>query len=172
MGPIFLRGRLDDALASSVIAQLLLAAQLTAQDSIDLYIDSPGGTIGAALGVYDCVKSLGARVSTTCSGTAGGSAVLILAAGAPARRAAMPNARIHLTDDAVDLSPGRFNYPEADAEEARRATARWRAALLQHTSQSPEQLAHDMAAGRWLSASEAVAYGLVDRIGLSPPQRP
>jgi ATP-dependent Clp protease protease subunit len=93
--------------------------------------------------------------------------VLILAAGAPARRSAMPNARIHLTDDPVDLLSGRFDHPEAQAEEARRATARWRSALLQRSSQSPEQLAQDMAIGRWLSASEAVDYGLVDRVGLS-----
>ena len=167
MGLVFLRGRLDGALASTVIAQLLVAAQLPTQDSIDLYIDSPGGSISAALGVYDFIQSLGARVSTTCSGTAGGSAVLILAGGAAARRAALPSARIHLTDDPVDLSPGRFDHPEAQAEEARRATARWRSALLQRSSQSPEQLAQDMAIGRWLSASEAVDYGLVDRVGLS-----
>jgi ATP-dependent Clp protease protease subunit len=169
MGLVFLRGRLDDALASSVIAQLLVAAQLPTQHSINLYIDSPGGSISAALGVYDFIRSLGARVATTCSGTAAGSAVLILAAGAPAQRAAMPSARIHLTDDPVDLSSGRFDDPEAQAEEARRTTARWRSALLQHVSQSPEQLAQDMAVGRWLSASEAVDYGLVDRVGLSSP---
>jgi ATP-dependent Clp protease protease subunit len=167
MGLIFVRGRLDDALASSVIAQLLMAAQLATRDSIDVYIDSPGGSIRAALGVYDFIQSLGARVSTTCSGTAGGSAVLILAGGAAARRAALPSARIHLTDDPVDLSPGRFDDPEAQAEEARRATARWRSALLQRSSQSPEQLAQDMAAGRWLSATEALDYGLIDRVGLS-----
>lgn len=158
---IFLRGRLDDALASSAIAQLLLPTP----DAVELYVDSPGGSIAAAMSLYDMLRTLAARTSTVCTGIAGGAAVLVLAAGA--RRAAMPNARIHLTDDVVDLTPARFSNPEAEAEEARRATARWRAALLQHVTQSPEQLAADMAAGRWLSAAEAVEYGIVDRVGLS-----
>ena len=158
---IFLRGRLDDALASSLVAQLLVPTA----DSVDVYIDSPGGSIAAALTIYDMLRSVGARSSTVCIGTAGGAAVLVLAAGA--RRTVMPNARIHLTDDVVDLTPSRFDNPEVEAEEARRATARWRTALLRHVTQSPEQLTADMAAGRWLSAEEAVAYGIVDRVGLS-----
>jgi ATP-dependent Clp protease, protease subunit len=166
---IFLRGRLDDALVASATAQLLLAGQLPTQDTVDLIIDSPGGSIAAALTLFDLLRTLGPRVATTCSGTAGGAAVLVLAAGAPSRRAALPHARIHLTDDIVDMAPSRFQNPEVEAEEARRATARWRAALLQRVRQSPEQLAQDMAAGRWLSASEAIDYGLVDRLGLSRP---
>ena len=158
---IFLRGRLDDALASAAIAQLLLPSA----DTVELYIDSPGGSIAAAMSVYDMLRAAGARAATVCSGVAGGAAVLVLAAGT--RRAAMPNARIHLTDDVVDLVPSRFDNPEVEAEEARRATARWRSALLQHVTQSPQQLTTDMAAGRWLSAAEAVEYGIVDRIGLS-----
>jgi len=166
---IFLRGRLDDALVASATAQFLLAAQLPTQETVDLFIDSPGGSIASAMTLYDLLRNLGPRVATTCSGTAGGAAVLVLAAGAPSRRAALPHARIHLTDDVVDMAPSRFDNPAVDVEEARRATARWRAALLQHVRQSPEQLAQDMAAGRWLSASEAVEYGIVDRLGLSRP---
>jgi ATP-dependent Clp protease protease subunit len=166
---IFLRGRLDDALVASATAQLLLAGQLPTQDTVDLIIDSPGGSIAAALTLFDLLRTLGPRVATTCSGTAGGAAVLVLAAGAPSRRAALPHARIHLSDDVVDMAPSRFQNPEVEAEEARRATARWRAALLQRVRQSPEQLAQDMAAGRWLSASEAIDYGIVDRLGLSRP---
>jgi ATP-dependent Clp protease protease subunit len=166
---IFLRGRLDDALVASATAQLLLAGQLPTQDTVDLILDSPGGSIAAALTLFDLLRTLGPRVATTCSGTAGGAAVLVLAAGAPSRRAALPHARIHLTDDVVDMAPSRFQNPEVEAEEARRATARWRTALLQRVRQTPEQLAKDMAAGRWLSASEAVDYGIVDRLGLSRP---
>lgn len=164
-GPIFVRGRLDDALASSVIAQLLLPTT----EVVNVYIDSPGGSIPAALTLYDMLGTLGERAATTCTGTAGGAAVLLLAAPPPGRRAALPHARIHLTDDPVDLAPGRFDDPELLAEEARRATARWRSALLQHVRQGPEQLAQDMQAGRWLSAAEAVEYGIVDHIGLSRP---
>jgi ATP-dependent Clp protease protease subunit len=161
---IFLRGRLDDALANDLTLQLLLPTS----EALDLVIDSPGGSIGAALTIYDLLRMRSQGVSTTCSGTAGGAAVLVLAAGTPGRRAALPNGRIHLTDDVVDMSPGRFDNPEAQAEEARRATARWRAALLHLVRQSPEQLASDMAAGRWLNAAEAVEYGIVDHVGLQP----
>lgn len=168
---IFLRGRLDDALVASATAQLLLAGQLPSQDTVDLIIDSPGGSIAAALTLFDLLRTLGPRVATTCSGTAGGAAVLVLAAGAPSRRAALPHARIHLTDDMVDMVPSRFSgsNPDVEAEEARRATARWRAALLQRVRQSPEQLAQDLATGRWLSANEAIDYGIIDRLGLSRP---
>jgi ATP-dependent Clp protease, protease subunit len=158
---IFLRGRLEDALVTSAITQLLLPTS----ETVELYIDSPGGSIAAALTLYDMLRTVGDRAATVCIGTAGGAAVLVLAAGA--RRAAMPNARIHLSDDVVDLVPSRLDSPEVEAEEARRATARWRSALLRHVTQSPEQLTADMAAGRWLSAEEAVAYGIVDRVGLS-----
>jgi ATP-dependent Clp protease protease subunit len=109
---------------------------------------------------------LSPRVATVCTGVAGGAAVLVLAAGAAAYRTALPNARIHLTDDIVDLAPARFDSPDVQAEEARRATARWRSALLQVVRQTPEQLAADMRAGRWLTAAEAVQYGIVDRIGI------
>jgi ATP-dependent Clp protease protease subunit len=164
---IFLRGRLDDALASSASAELLLAAQLPGVDAIELYVDSPGGSIAAALAVSDVLRMIGPRAATVCTGVAGGAAVLVLAAGGASRRMALPHARIHLTDDLVDLAPARFDAPEVYAEEARRATARWRSALVQVVRQSPDQLASDMAAGRWLSAAEAVEYGIVDRIGIN-----
>jgi ATP-dependent Clp protease, protease subunit len=161
---IFLRGRLENGLASSVTAELLLAAHLPGASPPELYIDSPGGSITAALALYDVMRMPPAGVATVCTGVAGGAAVLVLAAGAPSRRTALPNARVHLTDDIVDLAPARFDHPQVEAEEARRATARWRSALIQVVRQAPEQLAIDMAAGRWLTAAEAVEYGIVDRI--------
>jgi ATP-dependent Clp protease protease subunit len=164
---IFLRGRLDDALSNSVIAQLVLANSLAKDKAIELFIDSAGGTVNAALALYDVMRTLGTPVSTTCSGTAGGASVLILASGTPARRFALPHARIHLSDDHVDMAPARGDNLPAYTEEARRATARWRAALLQSTNQDPERLASDLAASRWLSASEAIEYGLTDAIGTS-----
>jgi ATP-dependent Clp protease protease subunit len=161
---IFVRGRLDDALANSAIAQLVLAAQLAPGQTFDIYVDSPGGSVTAALSIYDLMQSLRSQVSTTVTGTAGGAALLVLAGGAPGRRYALPHARVQLADDDVGLgSPGVGN-PEAHAEEARRMTARWRAALLRHTSQATEQLTLDLHASRWLSAPEALAYGLIDAI--------
>jgi ATP-dependent Clp protease protease subunit len=165
---VFLRGRLDDALANNVIAQLILASRLDSTTSIELYIDSPGGRLSAALALHDFLRTLGMLVSTTCTGTAGGAAVLVLAAGTRGRRLAMPHARIRLGDERVDVAPGGSRDPAAQAEEARLATARWRAALIQLTTQTPAQLATDLATGRWLTASEALAYGLIDQIVPSP----
>src|SRR5712691_7097608 len=78
---VFLRGRLDDAAANSVIAQLLLVARTSAGGTIELYVDSRGGLVGAALSVYDVLQTSPAPVSTTCIGTCGGASVLVLAGG-------------------------------------------------------------------------------------------
>src|SRR5207237_8809855 len=90
---VFLRGKLDEATASSTIAQLLLVERIADGRPIELYIDSPGGSSGAALSVYDVVRNVGTLVSTTCLGTAGGAAVLVVAAGTVGRRFALPPAR-------------------------------------------------------------------------------
>src|SRR5690242_18681502 len=92
---IFVRGRLDATLANSIIAQLLLASRVASDEEIQMYIDSPGGSVTAALSVYDLMQSVsGAQISTTCTGTAGGAAALLVASGAARRRFALPNARI------------------------------------------------------------------------------
>src|SRR5438067_12389531 len=103
---VSLRGRLDEALANTVISQLLLASR-TANPArgIDLYIDSAGGTLGAALSVYDMMQSLGMMVATTCIGTAGGAAVLVLAGGTFGQRYALPHARVHLMDERTEFEP-------------------------------------------------------------------
>jgi ATP-dependent Clp protease protease subunit len=162
---VFVRGRLDDqAVASGVIAQLLLVGRLADGKPIEVYLDSPGGALGVALSIYDVVRSLAAPVSTTCLGTAGGAAVLILAAGALGRRFALPHARIHLADDPVDVRAGRAPEVAGQAEQAARLRERWVAALANHVGHSAERIARDLAAGRWLGAAEARDYGLVDGI--------
>lgn len=166
---VFLRGRLDEQTANATIAQLLLLGRSAqgARQPIELYVDSPSGSLGAALMVYDVVRTLGPPVSTTCLGTAGGAAVLVVAAGASGRRAALPHARIHLADDAAEVAePTRPAPPDlaGQAQQAARLRARWLEALASHTAHSPEYVARDLAAGRWLSAAEARDYGLVDGI--------
>jgi len=156
---VFLRGRLDDALATSVISQLLLLRG--AEGVIDLYIDSSAGEAGAALTVYDFVRTMRATVSTTCLGQVRGASVLVLAGGAAGRRFAMPHARIELSEPDVDTSRGK---PEALATEVKRQRARWLESLAGHTAHTAEHIARDLAAGRWLSAAEARDYGLVDGI--------
>jgi len=161
---VFLRGRLEDATANSVIAQLLLVGRTAPGQPIKLYIDSPGGSPGAALTVYDFLQTLGKSVSTICIGRTGGSAVLVLAGGADGLRYALPHARIELTDGQIDLPAGKPNDLVSQAGEAARVRSRWQAALVERTAHSATRLARDLTAGVWLSAAEARDYGLVDGI--------
>jgi ATP-dependent Clp protease protease subunit len=167
---VFLRGRLDEALANSVIGQLLVVSQMGPGIRIELYIDSAGGSPGAALSVYDMLQSLGAPVATTCLGTAGGAAVLVLAGGAAGQRAALPHARIHLTHARVDMPPGVADAVADQAAQAAAVRTHWVAALARHSAHSAAQLERDLADGKWLSTAEARDYGLVD--GIYPGQPP
>jgi ATP-dependent Clp protease protease subunit len=162
---VSLRGRLDEALANTTIAQLLLVSRMTPPErGVHLYLDSPGGTLGAALSVYDMLQSLQVPVTTTCTGTAGGASVLVLAGGSTGRRYALPHARVHLLDEssAIEVRPAADSAVEAEA--VREQSARWRTALLKHVRIAPEQLVAELRAPRWLDASEARALGLIDAI--------
>jgi ATP-dependent Clp protease, protease subunit len=172
---VFLRGRLDEATANSVIAQLLLVTRLNTapepdpEKAIELYLDSSGGSLGAALTVFDFMHTLSERVSTICAGTAGGASVLVLAGGANGLRYALPHARIHLRDEPVDMPIGNPHDLASHAEEATRLRTRWQEALAGLTAHSAAQLGRDLSTGRWLSAAEARDYGLVDGIVPGPP---
>jgi ATP-dependent Clp protease protease subunit len=161
---VFLRGRLDDAVANSAIGQLVLLARTAPERTVELYLDSPGGSLGAAMGLYDVIRTLGSPVSTTCIGTAGGAAVLILASGAVGRRYALPHARVHLMQEPISAPTDRFSDVASQANEATRLFARWQEALVRHGAHSAARLDQDLTAGRWLSAAEARDYGLVDGI--------
>jgi ATP-dependent Clp protease, protease subunit len=162
---VYLRGRLDDTQANTVTAQLLLSSRTAKPErGIDLYVDSPGGTLAAALSVYDVMQSLGLTVATTCIGTVGGAVVLVLAGGTPGQRYALPHARVHLLDETVTLEPGVASDVATHAEAVRDQSARWRAALLKHVTAPPERLVAELGAPRWLTAQEAQTLGLIDAI--------
>jgi ATP-dependent Clp protease protease subunit len=162
---VYLRGRLDDSQANSVIASLLLAAQTANPErGVDLYIDSAQGTLSAAFTVYDMMQSLGVPVATTCIGTAGGAVVLVLAGGAKGQRYALPHARIHLLEETVSIEAARAADAATHAEAVRDQAARWRTALLKHVQIQPERLVAELSAPRWLTAPEAQTLGLIDAI--------
>jgi ATP-dependent Clp protease protease subunit len=166
---VYMRGRLDETVANAVIPQLLLASRTTnPARGIDLYIDSPGGAEGAALSVYDLMQSLGMTVATTCIGTAGGAAVLVLAGGTSSQRYALPHARVHLKDETTEFEPRRV--ADMAIQAVRDQSARWRAALLKHVRLPPERLVAELSAPRWLTAQEAQSLGLIDFVG-APRQR-
>jgi ATP-dependent Clp protease, protease subunit len=168
---VYLRGRLDEALANTVIPQLLVASR-TANPSrgVDLYIDSPGGTVGAALSVYDVMQSLGVIVATTCIGTAGGAAVLVLAGGTTGQRYALPHARVHLMEEMTSVEVRHVADLASHAQALRDQSARWRTALVKHVRLAPERLVAELSAPRWLTAQEAESLGLIDAVA-APSQR-
>jgi ATP-dependent Clp protease protease subunit len=168
---IYLRGRLDETLANTVIPQLLLASRTARPDrGIDLYIDSSGGALGAALSVYDVMQSLGTIVATTCIGVAGGASVLVLAGGMSGRRYALPHARVHLVDETAELAPRHASDLAIQAQAIRDQSARWRTALLKHVRLAPERLVSELSAPRWLTAEEAQSLGLIDALATPRPR--
>jgi ATP-dependent Clp protease, protease subunit len=170
---VFVRGQLSDATANEAIPQLLLISQTAGGKPIELYLDSAGGSLAASLAIYDVMQSLSSPVSVTCTSTAGGAAVLLLAGGAAGRRFALPHARIHLFED----EPG-INLVRTGDDQARMATViadmriRWREALARHTSHSAQHIERDLTASRWLSTAEARDYGIVDGIVPGQPGGP
>ena len=162
---VYLRGRLDETLANAVIPQLLVASRIAKPArGIDLYIDSPGGTVGAALSVYDVVQSLGMLVATTCIGVAGGASVLVLAGGTFGQRYALPHARVHLVDETTELEARRASDLASQAQAVRDQSARWRTALLKHVRIPADRLVSELSAPRWLTADEAQSIGLIDAV--------
>jgi ATP-dependent Clp protease protease subunit len=168
---VYVRGQLDEALANSVIMQLLVVGRTAdPQRGVDLYIDSTGGTLGAALSVYDVMQSLGVTVATTCIGTAGGACVLVLAGGTHGQRFALPHARIHLAEETVGVEARRVDDLASHAAAIREQSQRWRTALLKHVQIEPERLVTELSAPRWLNAQEAQALGLIDALAPARPK--
>ena len=163
---------MDETLANAVIPQPLLASR-TAKPArgIDLYIDSPGGTLGAALSVYDFVQSLRMTVATTCIGTAG--PVLrrwSSPGGTSSQRYALPHARVHLMDETTEFEPRRASDLAIHVQAVRDQSARRRAALLKHVRCPPEGLVAELSAPRWLTAQEAQSLGLIDALAVPRPR--
>src|SRR3954447_11219289 len=104
---VYVRGKLDDQVVSATIGQLLLMSRGGPGQPIDIYLDSSGGSFAPVLSIHDYLSTLTSPISVTCLSTAGGAAVLVLAAGASGRRFALPHARILLADEDADLTSGR-----------------------------------------------------------------
>jgi ATP-dependent Clp protease protease subunit len=157
---VFVTGRLDDAVAGHA------AAQLTALDaaddrSIQLQLDCPDGTLEAAFVVVDTLDTLRAPVRVHCRGRAGGGALGVVAFAR--HRSAAPHASFHLAEPRTELTgtPGQLATYARQQEELLR---RFQARLVGVTGRPPEAVAHDLRAGRYLDAREALAYGLIDTI--------
>jgi len=160
---VYLGTAIDAGVANALIAQFLhLEAESSAQE-INLYINCEGGDLTAMLAVYDTMQYIQAPVATTCVGQAIAAGAVLLAAGAPGRRAVLPHTRVVLHQPAAQ---GRGTIPDLilQADEVVRVRAEIEGVLATHTGQSVETLRRDTDRDRLFTASDAVAYGLADSV--------
>ena len=160
---IFLGTPIDDTVANLIVAQLLFLAQDDPERDIQLYINSPGGSIDAGLAIYDTMQLIQPRVATTVVGMAASMAAWLLAGGARGKRSALPNSRI-LIHQASSGFQGTASDIEVQARELLRLEARMQELLSADTGQTVERIAHDINRDYWMSAQDALAYGIIDTV--------
>lgn len=160
---IFLGGPINDPLANSIIAQLLFLEHEDPKKDIQLYINSPGGLVTAALAIYDTMQYVKPDVSTICIGQAASGAAVLLAAGTPGKRFALPNAEI-LLHQVMGGAEGQAVEIEITAKQILKIKDKINQILAKHTGQPIEKIEKDTDRDFYLSAPEAKEYGLIDGI--------
>lgn len=160
---IFLGTPIDDNVANVIIAQMLFLQADNPERDIYLYINSPGGSVYAGLGIYDTMQYLSAPVSTMCVGIAASMGAMLLAAGAKGKRSALPNSRIMIHQPSSGAQ-GTAADIEIQAKEILYARARLNQILANHTGQAVEKIADDVDRDRFMSPDEAVEYGIIDNV--------
>lgn len=160
---IFLGGSVNDAVANTVIAQLIFLENQDAKKDVMLYINSPGGVVTAGLAIYDTMQYLSCDVSTICVGMAASMAATLLAAGAPGKRIALPNSEV-LLHQVMGGAEGQAADVEISAKHLLAMKERLNRILAKHTGQPVTKISKDTDRDFWLSADEAKTYGVVDKI--------
>ncbi len=167
---IFLGNPIDHDVANLIIAQLLFLEAEDPEKDIHIYINSPGGEVNAGLGIYDCMQYVSPAVSTICMGQAASMAAILLAAGARGKRYVLPHARVMIHQPHGGVQ-GQASDIHIHAEEILKLRRKMNEILASHTGKDVEIIEKDSDRDRFLSAEEAVAYGLVDSI-MARHQRP
>ena len=160
---IFLGEEVNDASASIVVAQLLYLEAQDPDKDIQLYINSPGGSVTAGMAIYDTMRYIKCDVSTICIGMAASMGAFLLSAGTKGKRYALPNAEVMIHQPSAGTQ-GKVTDMEIDVEHVLRIKRRLNELLAEHTGQSVETVKADTERDKWLSAEEAKAYGLVDQV--------
>ena len=160
---VFLGAPIDDNVANIIIAQLLCLEADNPEKDIYLYINSPGGSVYAGLGIYDTMQYLKAPVNTMCVGVAASMGAVLLAAGQPGKRSALPNSRV-MIHQPTGGSQGTAADIEIAAREIIYARERLNEILAQHTGQTPQRVADDVDRDRFMSPEEAKEYGIIDHV--------
>ncbi len=160
---IFLVGPVDDAVANLVVAQLLFLESENPDKDINLYINSPGGSVTAGMSIYDTMQFVRCDVSTMCVGQAASMGAFLLAAGTPGKRYALPNARVMIHQPSGG-SRGVAADIAIQAREILLMRERLNRILAEHTGQTPERIAEDTERDYWMTAAEAQSYGVIDKV--------
>ncbi|MGW1149471.1 ATP-dependent Clp protease proteolytic subunit [Streptomyces sp. NPDC002454] len=169
---------IDDAAANDVIAQFMHLEHAAPERDVSLYINSPGGSFTAMTAIYDTLRYLSCDVETICLGQAVSAAAVLLSAGTPGKRLALPGARVTIHQPALpEPIRGQVDDLAIQARELRRRRDLMEELLVRHTGRSRARVAADLERNRFLDAAQALEYGLVDRIvttraGSTPPAPP
>jgi ATP-dependent Clp protease protease subunit len=168
---VFLGRPVDDDVANVIVAQLLHLESDDPDKPIALYINSPGGSMDSMFAIYDSMQHIRPEVHTTCIGMAASAAALILAGGAAGSRSILPHGRVMIHQPHVGSLGGQASDIEIHANEIVRQRELVNSILARHTGQEVHKVRQDTDRDRWLTAEEAVEYGLVDTI-LAPAAVP
>jgi ATP-dependent Clp protease protease subunit len=160
---VFLVGPVNEITANLIVAQLLFLESENPDKEISFYVNSPGGSVSAGLAIYDTMQFIKPDVSTLCVGQAASMGALLLAAGANGKRFVLPNSRVMIHQPMGGFS-GQASDVEIHAREILYLRQRLNEILAKHTGQTVEAIARDTDRDNFLSAEEAVKYGLVDRV--------
>jgi ATP-dependent Clp protease protease subunit len=161
---IFLGTPISDDVANAVMSQLICLESMDPDRDIEIYINSPGGSFTALTAIYDTMQYVKPDVRTVCMGQAASAAAVLLAAGAPGKRIALPNARVLIHQPYAEAGYGQASDLEIQANEILRMRALLEELLARHSNRSVEQVREDIERDKILTAQEAVEYGLVDSV--------
>ncbi len=162
---VFLGVQVDDASADDVMAQLLVLESQDPDRDITLYINSPGGSFTAMTAIYDTMQYIRSEIQTVVLGQAASAAAVLLAAGSPGKRLALPNARVLIHQPATgDSGHGQASDIELQAKEIARLRLWLEETLAEHSNKDIEQVRRDIDRDKILTAPEALEYGLIDQV--------
>jgi ATP-dependent Clp protease protease subunit len=160
---VFIGSEINDAVANSVIAQLLFLEAENPEKEIFIYINSPGGNITSGLGIYDTMQFISSDISTICVGQAASMAAVLLAAGTKGKRYSLPNARIIIHQPYGGIK-GQATDIEIKAKEILRMRENINNILTLHTKQTKKKIQNDVERDFIMTASQAIEYGIVDKM--------
>ncbi len=160
---IFIVGPIDDNVANLVCAQLLFADHENADKEVQIYINSPGGSVTAGLSIYDTMQFINCEVRTLCLGQAASMGALLLASGTKGKRICLPNSRVMIHQPSGG-SQGQASDIEIQAREILYMRQRMNEILAQHTGKSVEEVAADTERDNFMTPEEAIQYGIIDEI--------